>query len=262
MDRRWLIGVGVGVVLALALCAGAAAAKDKGKGSDRVLSKVTFIHYRRGNAKPPWAGGGGTDKQQTQGSYTYIAKGAHWRTTEPFLLNPEGGENPDGDLDGLIAGAFGAGMDEWEAAGGSGLDIYGPLIIDPSVTYDDGAYRGYNTFSFGPYGDSNVIAITTVWGYFGGRPADREIIEAHILMNDEYAWGDATDDADGDGSPDTYLMDVQNIATHELGHVAGMGDLYESGASDETMYGYSTEGETKKRDLYTGDIAGVTALYQ
>jgi len=56
-------------------------------------------------------------------------------------------------------------------------------------------------------------------------------------------------------------MDTQNIATHELGHAAGMGDLYETTAALETMYGYSTEGETSKRDLYFGDIAGIQNLY-
>lgn len=56
-------------------------------------------------------------------------------------------------------------------------------------------------------------------------------------------------------------MDLQNIATHELGHGFGLADLYESNASEETMYGYSTEGEIKKRSLYSGDIAGIHDLY-
>ena len=29
----------------------------------------------------------------------------------------------------------------------------------------------------------------------------------------------------------------------------------------ETMYAYASNGETKKQDLYTGDIAGVNHLY-
>ena len=57
-------------------------------------------------------------------------------------------------------------------------------------------------------------------------------------------------------------MDLQNILTHELGHCAGMGDLYQTDAIEETMFGYSDEGETYKRDLYKGDIAGVTNLYE
>ena len=41
----------------------------------------------------------------------------------------------------------------------------------------------------------------------------------------------------------------------------GLVDLYNQKTTDETMYGYSTEGETTKRDLYTGDIAGIQFLY-
>ena len=55
-------------------------------------------------------------------------------------------------------------------------------------------------------------------------------------------------------------IDFYNIATHELGHSVGMTDLYNF-CTEETMYGYATEGETKKRDLNAGDIAGINALY-
>jgi hypothetical protein len=223
------------------------------KGKDRVLSKVTFIHFRRGNAKPPWAGGG-NDNKEPAGSYSFIAKGAKWRITEPVLINPACDENPDGSLDDLIVDATLGGLNEWETADDASLAIFGDLIIDDSVTYDDGAYRGYNTISFGPYSNPGVIAVTTVWGYLTGPPSQREIVEAHILMNDDFEWGDATTDA--------LLMDVQNIITHELGHWAGMGDVYESTATEETMYGYSSEGETKKRDLYYGDITGICELYK
>lgn len=231
-----------------------AAAKQGVRGKDRILSKVTFIHFKKGHAKPPWAGGAKPDKPTDEGTYSYIAKGAKWRNAEELLLNPVCGENPDGNLDGLIIYAVAAGMDEWEAAGDTAeLVIFGDLVLDKNVSYNNGEYRGSNTFSFGSYSNPDVIAVTTVWGYFTGPPPQREIVEAHILMNDDFEWGDA--------SFNSLLMDVQNIATHELGHWVGMGDVYESTAAEETMYGYSTEGETKKRDLYKGDIAGITGLY-
>ena len=56
-------------------------------------------------------------------------------------------------------------------------------------------------------------------------------------------------------------MDVQNIVTHEFGHGWGLADLYDTSCSEETMYGYSEEGETKKRTLNDGDIAGIQELY-
>ena len=254
MTKKYM-WVWVGVLLGVMVLqwAGPTFAKqDKEKEDRGPLSRITFIHYRKGHAKPSWAGGG-KDKEDS-GSYTYLANGAKWRVVENLRLNPVYAANPDGRLDGLVEGAANAAVAEWETAGGKSLPIFGSVSIDESVGYDDGAYREYNTISFGPYGDARVIAVTTVWGYFYGKPSTREIVEAHILMNDAYQWGDA--------EADSSLMDVQNIFTHELGHWAGMGDLYETTATEETMYGYSTEGETKKRDLYKGDITGITGLYK
>ncbi|HUU42957.1 MAG TPA: matrixin family metalloprotease, partial [Planctomycetota bacterium] len=139
---------------------------------------------------------------------------------------------------------------------GQSLSIFvNNVVLDDTVTYQGGAYRGYNTISFGINSDSRVIAVTRVWGYFSGKPSTREIIEAHIQMNDSYVWGDVV------AADDSTLMDVLNILMHEVGHAAGMGDLYDTTAAEETMYGYSTEGEIKKRDLFKGDEAGITKLY-
>jgi hypothetical protein len=55
-------------------------------------------------------------------------------------------------------------------------------------------------------------------------------------------------------------MDYQNIATHEFGHAAGMGHPAGS-CTEETMYGFAQSGETKKRTLAAGDIAGIQKQY-
>ena len=46
----------------------------------------------------------------------------------------------------------------------------------------------------------------------------------------------------------------------EFGH-NGLNDLYMPPSIALTMYGYSGDGETDKRDLGTGDISGIPALY-
>jgi len=255
MRKTWLLlTAAVLVVAAVFLSVYPIYAAERGKGADRVLSKITFIHFKKGHAKPPWAGGGKPGDKEDEGDYTYLSKGAKWKAIEDYRLNTDFEENIGGSLDALVINSVLAGMDEWETPDSSVFDIFGGVVLDGSATYDDGAYRGYNTISFGNYGNPEVIGEASVWGYFTGPPEQREIIEAHIIFNDECEWGDA--------SGDLYLMDIQNIATHELGHCAGMGDLYKPGASEETMYGYSEEGETKKRDLYIGDIAGIIKLYE
>lgn len=250
MSKKLLcLAVVVVVVGTIFVSAYLASAAPQGKGNDRVLSKVKFIHYRKGYGKPEGTPGGG--KAEDKGYYTYISKGAKWKLTEDYLLNPG---NNHGNWKSLVSNAVEAGMEEWETPGDTTLDIFGNVILKSSVSYDGGAYREYNTISFGTHDNPNVIAEASVWGYFYGPPSQREIVEAHILLNDDFVWGDA--------ETNTALMDVQNIVTHELGHCAGMGDVYQPRATEETMYGYSTAGETDKRDLYTGDITGITKLYE
>ena len=141
--------------------------------------------------------------------------------------------------------------EEWD--NNTNLELFADYTVDYSADWDSSAPDGQNEMSFGAYSDSQVIAVTVIWGSFSGPVGSREIKEYDILFNTKYVWGDA--------GANPSVMDLQNIATHEIGHGIGLGDLYSPGATAETMYGYSTEGETKKRDLYTGDIQGLQSLY-
>lgn len=253
MNRRVLCLM-VAMVLITTVCVFSylASAAPQNKGNDRVLSKIKFIHYKTPHGKPAGTPGGKPDNKD-EGYYTYMAKGAKWKTIEEFVLNCTNGEGVE---ETAIQTAVSAGMNEWETPGEASFPIFGALALDPTALYEDGPEpQGNNTISFRSFGNQSVIAQAIVWGYFGGPLSQREIIEAHVEFNDDFLWGVVT-------NPTNEVMDVQNIVTHELGHCAGMGDLYQSGAILETMYGYSDEGETNKRDLYTGDIKGITNLYQ
>ncbi len=213
------------------------------------LTKITFIHYKKGYAKPPNSGKpdkpGRPPKQSS--CYDFLAKGAKWKTTEPYFINPT---NNDGLSSQFITNSFKIGTTMWEAY--SGVNIFGSVSIGSTASY--GTYDQINMVEFKNYSNPGVIAVTSVWGYFNGPPGTRELVEWDMLLNDNYNWGDA--------STESSLMDLQNIVTHELGHSAGMDDLYETACQAETMYGYSIEGETSKRDLGPGDITGIQKLYQ
>ncbi len=214
------------------------------------LSKVTFIHYKDGhNRVVPDARAGGNSKGGST-CYTFLAKDTKWKNAEDYAVNPA---NSDGLSQSFILSSLNSGVTAWETTGGS-RNIFGSGTIDDSAAYNTVSTDEKNTVSFGAYSDSGVIAVTTVWGYFYGPPSTRELVEWDMLFNDLYSWGDASVSG-------AAVMDLQNIATHELGHSAGLGDLYNAACLNETMYGYSSNGETKKRDLNTGDIKGITLLY-
>ena len=53
-------------------------------------------------------------------------------------------------------------------------------------------------------------------------------------------------------------FDIQNLATHEIGHAINLGHV---GDRLQSMYPTSFAGETLKRTLGNGDKLGVDALY-
>jgi len=88
------------------------------------------------------------------------------------------------------------------------------------------------------------VAINTTWY----NPTTDVAYESDILFNGEdYLWSD-------NGAANRY--DVQNIATHEIGHSVGLDDLYGGGDTEKTMYGHASTGETTKSSLHSDDVNG------
>ena len=223
-----------------------------GKNSRGPPEKIVYIHYKKGYGKPDGTPG---KPQKDDGDYKLLVKGAKWDTTEPILIviDPDGSSLNAFDVQGVIELSAeewddGAYSDDWY---GVPVDLFGGYNIVHDATFDTVEPDGRNAILFGDQ-QEGVIAICIVWGYFGGPPSGRYIIEFDIMFNTDYEWS---------LTGESNKMDLQNIATHELGHGAGLGDLYNRKTTEETMYGYSTEGEIKKRDLYLGDIAGIQFLY-
>lgn len=260
--------IGLLVVLVIAMVmlipeSSQAGEKIKSQGNDKTppglkkippgLEKIVFIHYKKGHAKPDNPGKSNKSPKPSGESkcYDFMGKGVKWNTFNiECLIDPAG----SGLNDEIVESVMSAGALEWDDY--TSTPLFGNFIVTPNLSWDgdpgDGP-DGYNELLFEDYPDSGVIAVTVVWGYFSGPPSIRNIFEFDILFNTYYTWGDA--------SGDSSVMDLQNIATHEIGHGLGLADIYESGCSDVTMYGYSDYGEIQKRDLEQPDIAGLQKLY-
>ncbi len=212
-------------------------------GDGRLVQGFMFIHDKRENAKPPLAsrGGGGST------CYAFLAKGSKWKTIEPYLVDSFNNAGLD---TGFVRSNLALDINKWETAAGVG--ILGDEIIGTVDRANIGNLNGKNEVIFADVSSSGAIAVTIVWGIFSGPIQNRKLVE----------WDQIYDDVDFDWSSSGQAgkMDFENIATHELGHSVGMGHP-SSSCTEETMYAFASFGETKKRDLNTGDIAGVNALY-
>lgn len=246
-----------------------ASEKGKEKAKAPALEKIEFIHWKKNFAKPPCDNDGvcdpdenpscgdcksGDDEEPSAAAcYAFIGQYGKRLLKWPadvlpvqYVINPE---VPEGLSVDLVKNALADAAAEWDFWAGPELfrDSY---VVSSQVSY--GVRDGRNAIVFDNYLTPGVIAVTSVWY----NPATKAIVEFDIKFDTDWTWGDATD-------PETpTVMDVQNIAVHELGHGVGLADVYdEADCSEVTMYGLSDYGETKKRDLEEPDVTGITTLY-
>lgn len=218
--------------------------EQKDPKTGKMVEGVAIVHYSA-NAK----GGAAKGKPGGSGScYAFLASGAKWKTVEPWVMNTSNSAGLSGaEVMNLETQAVSA----WESA--SGANIFGSgNTSNANLAADANTVNDVNEIYFADVSSSGAIAVTIVWGYFSGPPQSRQLVEWDQIYDDtDFSW-------DTDGSADS--MDFLNIAVHEVGHAAGMGHPSDS-CSQETMFRFATEGETQKRTLNAGDIAGINALY-
>ena len=89
---------------------------------------------------------------------------------------------------------------------------------------------------------SGILAYTSTNSFQG------QIINATIKFNDQKDW-----------LPTPGGFDIQNAATHEIGNLIGIGDVFDD--TEATMYWEGGAGETKKRTLEADDIDAVSFIY-
>lgn len=236
------------------------------------LEKITFIHWKEGFAKPTCNNNGTCEPDlgenpscadckngeedpdptdPTAACYDFLGqygkKLLKWGALPvSYVINPTS-PVPEKLLltEDQVKNAIYLGAEEWDA--NTSADLFSSYSVDYNATY--GVQDYMNAITWDNYPTEGVIAVATIWY----NPATKTIVEFDIMFDTDWTWGDA------DGNPD--VMDLQNIATHELGHGVGLADVYEAECSAVTMYGYSDYGETQKRDLDLPDITGIQELY-
>ncbi|OGI88448.1 hypothetical protein A2914_02365 [Candidatus Nomurabacteria bacterium RIFCSPLOWO2_01_FULL_41_21] len=210
--------------------------------SEKMVEGYAIVHRKDAYAKPNFVKGPKAPK-----CYAVMASGAKWKTVEPWEVFAGAGLTEEFLIENIMAD-----ISTWESAAGT-QNILGWGSIGTGAITDPNILDNKNQVSFANL-ESGTIAVTIVWGIFGGPTFNRELVAWDQIYNTDFEW---TEDALIEPSK----MDFWNIAIHELGHSMGLADIYNTSCSSVTMYGYGTEGETSKRTLESADIMGINTLY-
>lgn len=164
--------------------------------------------------------------------------GMHWNKSTVGLYINENYNNADGEGD-----AVKTAMATWN-------DVKADFKFDYKGEHSTNiyTYNGVNEAMWINQSYDYAIAFVMIWG------EGDMIVECDLNFLKSYNWSTQ-------GNPDNDEMDVQNIATHELGHFLCLDDLYDYSDSEKTMFGYAMEGETNKRSLENDDKAGIIEIY-
>jgi hypothetical protein len=175
----------------------------------------------------------------------YSYDGIHWASADlpvEYYVNEDGTPDVSGTNEFLSVQAS---FQTWENDSGSYIDYTYMGTTSRSGSSND----GFNVVSWQSIdGSGGTLAETSYWY----ESSTKLLFEFDIVFDEDETWS---------VSSELGKYDVRNIGTHEVGHTLVLNDLYDLADAEETMYGYSSTGETKKRNLYTGDIAGVRSIY-
>ena len=240
--KKLLVALLVVVLFASSSAAAVGAKPDKPARPEK-LDRVIFVHPVAPDkpGKPDNPGKPPKDEEPKDNTTYYELWGGWLDGTAEYKINSDVNLVTEGDPIVAVNDA----VEAWDAV--TTAELFNYIGTTEKRWYEE---DGQNTVSWVKFVPRNYIAVAVMWY----DPDTMIIWEFDIVFNTFHNWG--IDPVKRDKA-----FDIQNIATHEFGHPVGLDDLYDEIYSELTMYGYSSKGETKKRSLEEGDIAGAQELY-
>lgn len=233
-----------------ALLAGASGVQAGGRGLDvkpingkavgHGLRLWVHVFYAKGGTPGPPSGGGGGGGGSVNCTDTNSQTGyaAPFATTGTVAFQANTATFPSGA--GNVASALSAAASTWdsEISGAPRLTVQsGGSATGPSQ--DNVSELGWVRIV-----PKNVLAATWTW-----VDANNRITEADLFFNTSWTWNVFSSCP----STATGKFDIQDIATHEMGHALGLSH-YSDTAAQATMYPSAPSDELRKRTLTQGDI--------
>ncbi|MEI6104271.1 MAG: hypothetical protein WCP70_10030 [Methanothrix sp.] len=159
-----------------------------------------------------------------------------------------------------IANSIANAANTWDNAVTRNLFLDGASGVELSTGVNADTKDGKNVHAFLPSNTNQYIAYARTYSDVPVKYGFYSIYESDVCFNSNYAW--STSQASG-------KQDVQSVATHELGHTIGLGDLYYDAANanslprnDPRTYDTAQVMNTAQRSLGSGDTTGVRLLYE
>jgi predicted Zn-dependent protease len=176
-----------------------------------------------------------SDPCQESGSYKFFSGGVRW---QEMPITYRFSNIPNEDWKNAIRHAFAT----WD-------DVSSSLSIqeDPSSS---------NVIGWAPLdGPGRALAQTS----FSYSKSSRKILQFLITFDSSESWGVL--ETETCPAVSSALMDVEDVAVHEIGHALGLAHASRRNDRALTMYPSAAAGETHKRSPGSGDRAGIISLY-
>jgi len=227
-NKGWLAIIVLTPILVVPVYVASAQAPD--------LERIVFVDY----VGPVHKGEAGDICGDGSGKFTKIAGGIRWRSFPvSYYINPVGS-----GLDATVTtNAVVTAFDTWDAQEHPAGTFFTQVnnAADAKITV---AWQAMD-------GTGGALASASIQY----NPATKSIVHVDIRFDSGDSWSVLTNES---CTITGTSFDIQNVATHEIGHSVGLGH-----ASDVllTMYQYASPGETLKRSLGFGDQRGLDKLY-